>query len=166
MKKKDRGPRRQRMTRDSRLQHVRATDWVKKYDGKNIVRAYSRWFGVDGLCAIFELRALGQQIDEEYEDQVRASIEATAAANQRKKAARERLECRQDCQDADAMFCYTAGHTSGGAPYGVTWEELGERVPWLSDDDERGGAGQGVTRQESNREGREESQPKSEGHAR
>ncbi len=23
------------------------------------------------------------------------------------------------------MFCYIAGYTSGGAPYGLTWEEVG-----------------------------------------
>lgn len=27
--------------------------------------------------------------------------------------------------DKDDTFYYIAGYTSGGAPYGVTWEEMG-----------------------------------------
>lgn len=27
--------------------------------------------------------------------------------------------------DQDDTFYYIAGYTSGGAPYGVTWEEMG-----------------------------------------
>lgn len=26
--------------------------------------------------------------------------------------------------ESDDRFCYIAGYTSGGAPYGVTWEEM------------------------------------------
>ncbi len=32
----------------------------------------------------------------------------------------------QDCfSDSDETFYYIAGYTSGGAPYGVTWDEMG-----------------------------------------
>jgi antitoxin PrlF len=32
----------------------------------------------------------------------------------------------QDCfSESDETFYYIAGYTSGGAPYGVTWEEMG-----------------------------------------
>ena len=35
-----------------------------------------------------------------------------------------------DCfPDANDQFYYIAGYTSGGIPYGVTWEEMGLR-PW------------------------------------
>ena len=30
--------------------------------------------------------------------------------------------------DQDETFFYIAGYTSGGAPYGVTWEEMGISV--------------------------------------
>ena len=38
--------------------------------------------------------------------------------------------------EEDDRFFFIAGYTSGGAPYGVTWEEMGLR-PWqeLGDDD-------------------------------
>ena len=48
---------------------------VKILQWENIVKAYSNWFGVDLLCAIRELRIVGQIISEEYEIQVRKSLE-------------------------------------------------------------------------------------------
>ena len=39
-----------------------------------------------------------------------------------------------DLPDQDGRFFYIAGYTSGGAPYGVTWEEMGLE-PWQSLDD-------------------------------
>ena len=34
-------------------------------------------------------------------------------------------QAEQACDWRDDRFYYIAGHTSGGAPYGVTWEEMG-----------------------------------------
>lgn len=36
--------------------------------------------------------------------------------------------------DSDDTFFYIAGYTSGGAPYGVTWAEMG-LAPWQDPDD-------------------------------
>jgi len=47
------------MTRQGRLSLARATRWVEKYEGKHIIKSYGKWFGVDPLCAIVELRMLG-----------------------------------------------------------------------------------------------------------
>lgn len=79
-KKKNRnlGPRRKRMRRPARLQA--AVKWRARYEGKNIVRSYARWFGVDLVCAIVELRMLGVAVDAEYEQQVRRTIAARAEA--------------------------------------------------------------------------------------
>lgn len=57
------------------------------YGGKNIVRGYAPWFGVDLGCAIVELRLLGVDIDPEYELQVRRTIAAQAEARARQRAA-------------------------------------------------------------------------------
>jgi hypothetical protein len=35
----------------------------------------------------------------------------------------------------DGTFYYIAGYTSGGAPYGVTWEEMGLK-PYEADPDD------------------------------
>ena len=45
----------------------------------------------------------------------------------RKKETRDNLAKEEILQDD--RFFFIAGHTSGGAPYGVTWEEMGLK-PW------------------------------------
>src|SRR3974390_399543 len=69
-------PRRQRMKRRGRLSSARATGWVEEYKGRNIIAGYSKWFAVDLLCALVELRLLGVKIDQGREEQIKASIKA------------------------------------------------------------------------------------------
>lgn len=79
-KKKNRylGPRRKRMRRAARL--MSAVTWLPTYGGKNIVRGYARWYAVDLICAITELRMLGVAVAAEYEAQVRLTIANIAKA--------------------------------------------------------------------------------------
>ena len=44
-----------------------STDWIRNFTGENIVKEYSKWYGVDLICAIKELRNKGIVIAEEYE---------------------------------------------------------------------------------------------------
>ena len=85
-KKKNRnlGPRRKRTRRPARL--MAAVTWRAGYGGKNIVRGYARWFGVDLICAITELRMLGVAVDPEYEAQLRRAIAGRAAWRARRRA--------------------------------------------------------------------------------
>jgi hypothetical protein len=124
-KKNSNGPRRKRMKRQARLQSAKDTKWLSKYMGKNPVRGYSRYFGVDLLCAINELRILGFAVDEKYEISVLQSIEAK---RKQKKHTKEKNEL-PDYDFQDETFAYIAGYTSGGAPYGVTWEEIEKEFP-------------------------------------
>lgn len=54
-------------------------------------------------------------------------------ARQEKKRQQRELKKYQEIldryPDADDRFYYIVGYTSGGAPYGVTWEEMGLE-PW------------------------------------
>ena len=50
------------------------------------------------------------------------------AARKRKKA-RLAAQEQQSLPEQDGRFFYIAGYTSGGAPYGVTWEEMGLDPP-------------------------------------
>jgi hypothetical protein len=88
-KKKNRnlGPRRKRMRRPARL--MAAPTWLPTYGGKDIVRGYARWYAVDRICAIIELRMLGVAVPAEYEAQVRLTIASIGKA--RAKRAAERL---------------------------------------------------------------------------
>jgi hypothetical protein len=121
------------MKREQRLQS--AGHWIPKYEGKNIVRGYAKWFGVDLLCAIIELRMLGVHVDENYETNLRQSIETKAKHRRQKRLARKEAEFDNLYSDSDDTFAYIAGYTSGGVPYGVTWEEIGEEPPWIDDED-------------------------------
>ena len=123
-------PRRKPMDRTSRLQSAKVTKWIEKYTGKNIIRRYCKWFAVDPLCAVIELRKLGVPISAEEEEKLRRS------------AANKSLPRRQKVKEADSTlfgdsddtFAYIAGCTPGGVPYGVTWEEMGEVPPWPNED--------------------------------
>ena len=134
-KKKNRylGPRRKRMKRPARLQS--AQSWVGTYRGKNLVRGYSRWFGVDQLCAVLELRMLGISICADYEQKVRDSVldrAKRAKQNARRRAEKEREQKASGLiygLDFDDTFAYIAGFTSGGCPFGVTWEQHDQLDP-------------------------------------
>ncbi len=91
-KNRNLGPRRKRLQRPARLQA--AVKWRSGYGGKNIVRGYARWFGVDLLCAIVELRMLGIAVAAEYEQQIRHTIAARAEARARWRAAKLTAESR------------------------------------------------------------------------
>ena len=56
---------------------------------------------------------------------------------QQKRAKRKALKNQQAeaVLEQDDTFFFIAGYTSGGAPYGVTWEEMGLN-PWQESDDE------------------------------
>src|SRR5262249_59810123 len=85
-------PRRKRMKRRGRLSSARATGWVKEFKGKNIIAGYSKWFAVDLLCALIELRLLGVKIDQGREEQIKASIKARAAQRARREKLREQAQ--------------------------------------------------------------------------
>jgi hypothetical protein len=121
------------MTRQGRLDCARATRWVEQYGGKNIIKSYGKWFAVDPLCAIIEFRMLGVTINEERENQIKASIEARATARKRRSELSAQRDFEELYPDSDEIFAYIAGYTPGGAPYGVTGEELGENPPWRKD---------------------------------
>lgn len=46
----------------------------------------------------------------------------------RKKSSKKRDQEFDDIIESDEMFAFIAGYTSGGFPYGVTWEEM-EKAP-------------------------------------
>lgn len=99
-----------------------AGNWIKSYNGKNIVQGYARHYGVDLLCAIRELRILNIEVKEEYEIAVKRCI-AERTLQKKKKEAKEKQEVLLN-DYSDASFAFIAGYTSGGAPYGVTWEQM------------------------------------------
>lgn len=111
-------PRRKRYNRNARLQN--AHKWAEQYDGKNIAKGYSNWFGVDLLCAITELEMLGYKFKQSYKKQVEQSLMARKKQkeNRKRKAMVENYE--------DGTFYFIAGYTSNGVPFGITRDEMDE----------------------------------------
>jgi hypothetical protein len=119
-KQKPLPPRRKRMHRQARLASARS--WLKKFSGKNVVRSYAKWFGVDLLCAVKELSLCGVPVDQAYV----AQLEKTLASRSRRRA-KQPVAAPGSVGygvDWDENFAYIAGRTESGFPYGITWEEL------------------------------------------
>lgn len=105
MKKQKRNfgvPRHKRLKRDSRLLAAKA--WVTEYDGKNLVKGYSKHFAVDKLCAVKELTLLGYKIEEEYVMQLKQSIEAQKKLLEKRKKLRENRLISDIYDDYEYMF--------------------------------------------------------------
>ena len=105
-----------------------STEWIRNFKGKNIVVGYSKWYGVNLICAIKELRGKGIIIDEEYEIKVKQKIEAKKLARQINKENREKNKMEKRDDFSDSRFAFIAGYTSGGAAYGITHEEMQEET--------------------------------------
>ena len=113
-------PRRKSLTKQGRLDS--AKDWITKYDGQNLVSGYAKWFGVDKICAINELKTLGVIIPENLENQI---VESLKRRIEQRKLAKEKAEALDIAvNDSDYNFAFIAGYTSGGFPYGLTHEEF------------------------------------------
>ena len=99
-------------------------DRLRSYSGKNPVKGYSKKFGVDKLRAAKELRILGLEITEEYEIQLKKSLEALKEQKQLRKEKKQNELNSLKKVDSDYFFAFIAGYTSGGFAYGITHEEM------------------------------------------
>ena len=116
---------------------AKAEKWVAEYDGTpyggDIIKAYRKKFAVDRMKAVAELQLLGVSLTQEQIDREKAAVKAYQDIQRAKKAKRKKIREQKRMQkdnpvfheDQDDNFYYIAGYTSGGAPYGVTWEEMG-----------------------------------------
>jgi hypothetical protein len=117
--------------KESRI--ARARNWLPAYEGTHIVRAYRKKFHVNTVCAVRELQEAGYEFKPGYVDIL---LKAEAARVERLKVAKEEKRLAERHNDyQDDRFFFIAGYTSGGAPYGVTWEEMGLE-PYESEIDE------------------------------
>jgi hypothetical protein len=114
------------MNRAQRLQSARA--WLLNLPVREPARigaAYRRWFGVGWFCAIEELSRLGVNFDPQWMERLKSSLEGQQRAQAAKRADKASAEeLTGYAEEWDDNFAFIAGHTSGGFPYGVTWEEL------------------------------------------
>jgi hypothetical protein len=115
-------PRHKRLKREGRLQA--AKHWLPNYEGKSIIKGYSKHFGVNKICAALELRILGYDISEDYLEKLKADELLRQKQKEKRKREKE-LNLQDDMyQYSDDTFYFIAGYTSNGVPYGLTWDEL------------------------------------------
>lgn len=114
-------PRRKQFNRQKRLQSAKS--WLQEYKGQHIVRDYRKYYGVDFLTTFKELELLGVKISSEYREAVLKSVDSALEKRHQKKLTRQ-SELFEEYQDEN--FAYIIGYTSGGAPYGLTWDEWKE----------------------------------------
>lgn len=109
-----------KMKRAARLQSAKS--WLPTYTGNHLIRSYRKRFGVDLTCAIAELGILGVPLDDAYVKQLHQSEQARLNDRQRTKLQRQ-SEIETDLwPDSDEYHAVVIGYTSGGMPYGLTWE--------------------------------------------
>ena len=118
--------------REERLRKAR--QWVLTYEGKHIVKAYRNRFKVDITCALNDLGEIGALNPAELAVKRKAE-EARLEQKRREREQKAIRELHERFPDSDDYFYYIAGYTPGGAPYGVTWEEMGLE-PWTSPEDD------------------------------
>jgi len=117
--------RKKKITKQERkeIRLSKAKQWIATYSGspKKIVKNYKKRFKVDTICALNNLQAIGVEFTQEYLDAVKRS--------EQHRIQQKRLKKQQNSvdkwADSDDTFFFIAGYTSGGTPYGVTWEEMG-----------------------------------------
>ncbi len=113
------------MRKEIRLQKAR--QWVLTYNGtpKHMAKNYRKRFHVDINTALSDLQAIGVEFTQEYLDAVKRSEEERIRQKHAKKRQKLMEEAALLYADSDDRFAFIAGYTSGGMPYGTTWEELG-----------------------------------------
>ena len=113
---------------DARIRMAR--QWLAAYDGtgKHIVHAYRKKFKVDITTALNDLGEIGALTAEQLA--VKRQAEEVRQRNLRREKEEKALRDFYDrFPDSNDQFFFIAGYTSGGAPYGVTWAEMG-LDPW------------------------------------
>lgn len=76
---------------------------------------------------------LNIEIDSVYEQQIRKLMKS--GKNRSKKGVNKEQDNYNNLDpDSNEQFFYIAGYTSNGVPFGITWEEAGEKPPWIEDE--------------------------------
>ncbi len=103
-----------------------ARNWIKTYPGTHLVKGYSKKFAVNKLCAVKELRMIGVEISEAYQNQLTDSMATLSKQRQWSKQEQEdRLNASSELE-SDDHFGMIVGYTSGGFAYGISHAEMNE----------------------------------------
>ncbi|MDO9615269.1 MAG: hypothetical protein Q7J86_12200 [Bacteroidota bacterium] len=119
-------PKRKRLKKPERLNVAKS--WIKTYNGKRIISGYAKWFGVDKICAVNELKSIGVVIPEILEKQIINSHQLLLEQKNEKREKRNSEDAAVFLLDSDENFTFIVGYTSNGFPFGSTREEFNQEI--------------------------------------
>ena len=125
-------PRTLRMDRGARLKSAR--HWLASQSGRTtvqIAKSYRKRYGVDWPCALDELAILGVRLNRQWVESLRRSLAGAIQRRAQRRAQQQPCGPSGFVEDVNEQFAFIAGHTFGGAPFGVTWDE------WREDEQRR-----------------------------
>ncbi|MGG4166312.1 hypothetical protein ABEW00_02340 [Rossellomorea vietnamensis] len=100
--------------------------WTQEYKGdENIVKVYSRKFGLNLKNSMKELGSMGVTISNQDKEEVRNTLRKREEEKERKRMKKKAREL-EDSFDSDDTFAFIAGYTDGGFPFGMTHEKMDE----------------------------------------
>ena len=106
-----------------------AKGWLKSFSSAgnetsaDIIKGYREKFRVDVATALRELQEIGYKFGDGYIERAQR-VEEIRIEQLRASKSEDDNDFFSDFQDD--RFSFIAGYTSGGAPYGITWEESEE----------------------------------------
>jgi hypothetical protein len=115
-------PRRHRMRRQARRESSRA--WIASGAAVTI-KAYARRYGVDRYTAYEDLTAIGFPLP----DSARRWAHRPPQQPRPRRSATSRALLEDDWIIVDGRPYFVAGHTPGGAPYGIYLDEMDDNYP-------------------------------------
>lgn len=128
-KRKKQMPKKQRQTKEQRRQIrlQKGKQWLLTYTGspKHMNKHYRERFHVDSVTAAKDLQSLGVNYTQEQLDRLRSAEEYRIQQLHKKKKESEFQKTSDFYDDCDDRFAYIVGYTSGGAAYGLQWEDVG-----------------------------------------
>ncbi len=96
------------MKRSARVQS--AVSWLKRYNGKNVLRGFCKHYGVDWRCAAVELKQLGIHLDPDYLRQREDTQQQLANSRKQRREAQMVEEPSEQWYDYDSpLDAYLAG---------------------------------------------------------
>lgn len=120
------------LPKDVRIE--KAKSWIETYEGESIVKAYSKMFGLNLKNAMKDLGSIGVQISRQEREQIKKILIERKQQKENKKAKRKKALELDEYEVFDDTFAFIAGYTAGGAPYGITFEEMNENQDYLTNE--------------------------------
>ena len=105
-----------------------AKSWLETYDGEHIIKAYSKFFGLNLKNALKEVDLVGAEISSQEREYTKELIKKRKQEKEQKKEKRRVAKEQYEFEDYDDTFAFIAGYTEGGVPFGITYEEMEEDI--------------------------------------